>query len=270
MVGYSMNNWANMPEGKSKYQAYLASREWGAIKQQVYARSGGICERCRHNPGESVHHLTYERKYREHIDDLRHVCTPCHEYEHGIRKDDPRLSVPIERPVWPERPIGIGIYPASVCALVDIGHTDSGRYLVVGYELLGSRRDDGHPYVAVEKIQFLMHGSAILCSRIGEITGRKPLDCEPFDPWVMLGKECEVFIGDTFFRHQLKVRGSSSAGIQGVIRPVAYSVSRPTVPFPDFAFMGRIYGRTILDQIRSSREACSGLVPGLPRSEAPQ
>jgi hypothetical protein len=96
MIGYSMNNWANMPEGKSKYQAYLASREWVAIKQQVHTRSGGICERCRHNPGESVHHLTYERKYREHIDDLRHVCTPCHEFEHGIRNRDPILDVPVK------------------------------------------------------------------------------------------------------------------------------------------------------------------------------
>lgn len=96
MIGRSMNNWASMPEGKSKYQAYLASREWGAIKQQVHARSGGICERCHHNPGESVHHLTYERKYREHLDDLRHVCTPCHEFEHGIRKRDPFLDTPVK------------------------------------------------------------------------------------------------------------------------------------------------------------------------------
>lgn len=96
MVGYSMNNWASMPDGKAKYQAYLASREWSALRNQVHARSGGICERCHHNPGDAVHHLNYERIYRELLTDLVHICDPCHEFEHAKRKRDPILDVPVK------------------------------------------------------------------------------------------------------------------------------------------------------------------------------
>jgi hypothetical protein len=89
------NGWKSMPEGPEKYQRYLASREWGLLKEQVRRRAGGKCERCRWNPMHSVHHLTYARKYQELPEDLRGVCNPCHEYEHGKRSRDPILDTPI-------------------------------------------------------------------------------------------------------------------------------------------------------------------------------
>ncbi len=75
---------------KDRYQRYLCSREWGLLREQVWDRCGGVCERCRKAPMSHVHHLTYVRKYNERLDDLRGLCAPCHEYTHGRRKEDPR------------------------------------------------------------------------------------------------------------------------------------------------------------------------------------
>jgi hypothetical protein len=82
-------DWKDLPNGKPKYHRYLASREWAKLKVQVRKRSGGTCERCRKAPGDSVHHLSYERVFRESLDDLLHVCNPCHAYLSGEIEDDP-------------------------------------------------------------------------------------------------------------------------------------------------------------------------------------
>jgi hypothetical protein len=79
---------------KERYQRYLASREWGLLKAQVKARSGGICERCKLNPSDAVHHLTYERKYNEDLADLQDTCEACHKYTHGLSDDDP-VGIPV-------------------------------------------------------------------------------------------------------------------------------------------------------------------------------
>ena len=67
-----------------KYKQYLKSENWKLLKEQVYIRSGGICEICQDAIGEDVHHLTYERIYNELLIDLAHVCRKCHESEHDI------------------------------------------------------------------------------------------------------------------------------------------------------------------------------------------
>lgn len=74
---------------KERYQRYLAGREWGLLKQQVKARSGGICERCKFIPSTAVHHITYARKYNERIEDLQDLCDDCHKYVHGLSNSDP-------------------------------------------------------------------------------------------------------------------------------------------------------------------------------------
>jgi len=74
---------------KERYQRYLTSREWGLLRQQVKARSGGICERCKYLPSESVHHLTYQRKYNERPEDLQDLCDGCHRFTHGLSDADP-------------------------------------------------------------------------------------------------------------------------------------------------------------------------------------
>lgn len=72
------------------YQRYLASREWACLKKQVRGRSGGWCERCIEREAKQVHHLTYERIGRERLEDLQHLCKPCHEYLSAVIDDDPR------------------------------------------------------------------------------------------------------------------------------------------------------------------------------------
>jgi hypothetical protein len=72
-----------------EYQAYLASREWRLLCEAVDKRSGGICERCHKHSGRAHHHLTYARIGHERLEDLQHICDPCHEYQSGKRHDDP-------------------------------------------------------------------------------------------------------------------------------------------------------------------------------------
>ena len=85
--------WREMPsDSKEKYQAYLCSREWALLRNQVMERCGGICERCRANKADAVHHLHYSTKYHESLDDLRAFCHGCHEYTHGKSDIDPRIE----------------------------------------------------------------------------------------------------------------------------------------------------------------------------------
>ena len=85
-------NWKTMRDGHSKRHAYMASREWALKKEAVKKRSGGTCEHCRKAKGTQTHHETYERLYNERLEDLLHVCRPCHEFLSGKTDQDPRKS----------------------------------------------------------------------------------------------------------------------------------------------------------------------------------
>jgi hypothetical protein len=74
------------------YQRYLASREWGKRKNSVRMRSGGICERCREAKATAVHHLTYANIGNEPLEDLQHVCGPCHQFLSGTADVDPAVA----------------------------------------------------------------------------------------------------------------------------------------------------------------------------------
>lgn len=88
-------DWQRMPEGREKYQAYLCGREWSVLKEAVLTRSGGVCERCFANEMDHVHHLTYERKYKERLDDLQAICKPCHDFVHAKSEYDPARNRPV-------------------------------------------------------------------------------------------------------------------------------------------------------------------------------
>jgi len=76
-------DWSSIDkDSPEKYALYLCSRDWGVLKKAVFERANGICERCKKEKIRSVHHLTYARKYKENLEDLLGVCTPCHEYFH--------------------------------------------------------------------------------------------------------------------------------------------------------------------------------------------
>ena len=85
-------DWRRIKDDKEKYAAYLCSREWSEKKEAVRRRSDGKCERCRRNPLDAVHHLTYIRKYSERLSDLQAICNQCHEFTHGKSDYDPRVQ----------------------------------------------------------------------------------------------------------------------------------------------------------------------------------
>lgn len=82
-------DWRTIVDEKEKYAAYLCSPEWGQKRREVADRSRGVCERCLKRRAESVHHLTYSRKYDELPADLQHVCESCHDFIHGRSNVDP-------------------------------------------------------------------------------------------------------------------------------------------------------------------------------------
>lgn len=82
---------AEIPE-KERYARYMTSREWALRKAPVKERSGGICERCKINPSDAVHHLSYARKYHEEPEDLQDICEACHKFTHGKSDVDPAIA----------------------------------------------------------------------------------------------------------------------------------------------------------------------------------
>lgn len=68
------------------YRAYLASPEWKEVRRLAVRRRGYRCEHCgrlRRSIDLNVHHLTYERRGYEQLEDLLVLCEPCHAREHG-------------------------------------------------------------------------------------------------------------------------------------------------------------------------------------------
>lgn len=82
-------DWREITDDKEKYAAYLCSREWAEKREAVRGRAFGRCERCFINPMDACHHLSYERKYAEKLEDLQAICTPCHKFTHGKSDSDP-------------------------------------------------------------------------------------------------------------------------------------------------------------------------------------
>lgn len=78
-------DWRLMPDGRERRQAYYCSSEWEGLRQQVIARCFGYCELCKSEPVYLVHHLTYARLYKEHLNDLQGLCEKCHQSIHHSR-----------------------------------------------------------------------------------------------------------------------------------------------------------------------------------------
>ncbi len=98
-------NSREIEDEREKYHHYLCSREWSLLKNAVHDRANGVCERCGQHPVDAVHHLTYERKYAEKLEDLAGWCKHCHDFIHGHALWDPRENesrIPvIDRPNTP-------------------------------------------------------------------------------------------------------------------------------------------------------------------------
>ena len=58
---------------------YYKTDHWIKVRDQVMARSGGICELCRRRKANQVHHKHYRSLFNENINrDLVATCGTCH------------------------------------------------------------------------------------------------------------------------------------------------------------------------------------------------
>ena len=64
------------------YQEYLYSEEWRERRNAVMERDGWKCVVCGEE-AQDVHHLTYERIFKEKLEDLIAVCRSCHSQLHS-------------------------------------------------------------------------------------------------------------------------------------------------------------------------------------------
>jgi len=64
------------------YHEYLATKEWKNKRDLVIERESGICQGCRAEPIEHVHHSTYTHQYDELIFQLVGLCENCHRKAH--------------------------------------------------------------------------------------------------------------------------------------------------------------------------------------------
>lgn len=75
-------------KGKSEWQRqwYLRTDHWLQVRMQAKVRDGYCCTRCGNSDRVlHVHHLTYDRKGVEWLEDVATLCDPCHKRTHGIR-----------------------------------------------------------------------------------------------------------------------------------------------------------------------------------------
>lgn len=69
---------------KKKYYEYLKSDEWKDKRIRVLNRDKYICQGCLIDKATQVHHLTYDRIFKEPLFDLTSVCEKCHILIHNI------------------------------------------------------------------------------------------------------------------------------------------------------------------------------------------
>ena len=74
---------------REKYRMYLESPAWSRKSKLVRDRAQGMCERCKWQECDDVHHLTYDHVFDERLHELQCVCRGCHEFLGGYSKVDP-------------------------------------------------------------------------------------------------------------------------------------------------------------------------------------
>lgn len=75
-----------MPYDSVLYSSYIRSPKWAELRKAVLKRDKGVCRDCG-KPAKQVHHLTYDRIFREAMEDLISLCGVCHAKRHGKIKD---------------------------------------------------------------------------------------------------------------------------------------------------------------------------------------
>ncbi|GEQ87434.1 hypothetical protein ULMS_29420 [Patiriisocius marinistellae] len=69
-----------------KYYEYLTSHKWKELREKVKLRDNFLCQECKSEKAEEVHHLTYENIFNEKLSDLISVCSDCHKKLHKIER----------------------------------------------------------------------------------------------------------------------------------------------------------------------------------------
>lgn len=67
-----------------RYRDYLQSPEWRAVRAAALDRANHKCSRCGATQRLEVHHLSYLRLGHEQPEDLRVLCSRCHDTEHYV------------------------------------------------------------------------------------------------------------------------------------------------------------------------------------------
>lgn len=71
---------------KRDYHEYLRSDAWKKKRKKALKRDRGRCTRCGSTRNLQVHHLTYDRIFKERLSDLTTLCAKCHMREHGLTR----------------------------------------------------------------------------------------------------------------------------------------------------------------------------------------
>jgi hypothetical protein len=67
------------PDWERRYQAYLASPQWRAKREEILSARGRAWERCGRTVDLQIHHTHYRTLGNERPEDLEVLCPPCHE-----------------------------------------------------------------------------------------------------------------------------------------------------------------------------------------------
>jgi len=68
---------------RGKYIDYLDSEAWKNKRREALVRDNNVCQVCKENLAEEVHHITYENLFNEKLEDLLSVCKMCHNQLHS-------------------------------------------------------------------------------------------------------------------------------------------------------------------------------------------
>ena len=82
-----------------EYDAYMNSPEWHQKREKALARDRYLCQGCLERQAVHVHHLTYQRLFKELLCDLVSLCTDCHQLCHPYRDISGRS--------WHGRPLSV-------------------------------------------------------------------------------------------------------------------------------------------------------------------
>ncbi len=71
------------------YPQYLQTEHWKSLRMQVIERDDWRCQSC-HDTTDNpqVHHLTYDRRGKELLEDLITICPSCHRAIHNLDELD--------------------------------------------------------------------------------------------------------------------------------------------------------------------------------------